>query len=111
MKYLFAGLLLIVASCGSDRRSYDGYGGGDTPGPAPGGGGDVPGGEVSYAQMNGLMQNYCAACHASAGFMQSEKVLRASGGVKDRLWNESMPPSNAGRQLPDKERKLMLSFF
>jgi hypothetical protein len=60
--------------------------------------------------MNGLMQNYCASCHSSAGFMQSEAALR-SGSVKNRIWNESMPPSNAGKKLGDVERQLMLSFF
>lgn len=111
MKFWFAWYILLVAiSCGTDRRQYDGYNGGGGSPPDPGGGGDPGDGSLSYAQMNGLMQNYCASCHASAGFMQSEKALRA-GSVKNRLWNESMPPSNAGRKLPDTERQLMLSFF
>lgn len=108
MKFYLACMLFVLASCGTDRRTYGGYqDGGGSPPPSGGGGGDET---VNYAQMNGLMQNYCAACHASAQFMQSENALRA-GSVKNRIWNESMSPSNAGRKLPDAERQLMLSFF
>ena len=111
MKFMIAILFLLATACGSDRRQYDGYSGGGTTPPPGGGGGDVPGGgDLSYAQMNGLLQNYCASCHASAGFMQSESALRNSS-AKNWIFNEDMPPSGAGKPLPDKERQLMLSFF
>lgn len=108
MKFIIACLMLVFASaCGTDSHTYDRP---PVTGPPPGGGGGTPGGDLSYAEMNGLLQNYCAACHASAQFMQSESALLASS-AKNRIWNESMPPSNAGKKLPDTERALMLTFF
>ncbi len=109
MKWFLMMLFLSLLGCGGDTRTVeyvptepDDPGGGDG-----GGGGSQA---LNYGQMQGLLNNYCASCHASAQFMQSQNALVGSS-VRDRLWNNSMPPSNAGKKLPDRERQLMLSFF
>ena len=99
-------LALLVLACGRDPHVVEKYK--DNPDPPPGG---DPGGEqLTYGEMQALLNNYCQACHSTAGFMQSEAALRSSG-VKDQLWSRRMPPSNAPKQLPDKERADMISFF
>ena len=103
-------MALFLSGCGSDRvvREYV---------PVPGGGtGQVPGsgtgtgGKPSYQETQALLNNYCQACHSTAQFMQSERALRSSA-VKDRVRSGNMPPSNAGKRLPDDERKKILNFF
>ncbi len=107
MKFYLAMILFLSTACGTDTRTYgDQPGGGRLP---PGGGGQPPAGDLSYGQMNALLQNYCAKCHSTAGFMQSESALRQSR-AKNWIFNEDMPPSGA-KVLPDTERELMLSFF
>jgi len=114
MKLSFLTLLMIffslsLLSCGTEKES-------DPVPPAqqrpPAGPGD-PGpsiGDISYPEMQALMNNYCLSCHASARFMQSEQALRGSR-VQEELTTRQMPPRNSPKQLGDAERGLMISFF
>ena len=78
--------------------------------PSGGGGGGGGGGAPSYQETQALLNNYCLSCHSTAQFMGSERALRSSA-VAGRLRSGSMPPSNAGKKLPDAERKKILTFF
>ena len=100
-------LIFLVFGCGREPHVVEKYP--DTPNQPPPDD-DNNTGDLSYGEMQALLNNYCAACHSTAGFMQSEAALRNSG-VKDQLWSRRMPPSNAPKQLPDKERSDMISFF
>ena len=114
---IFLSVILLSLSCGTERVTYrdapsdggggDPGGGGGSGGGDPGGGGNG-GGKPSYAEVQGLLNNYCASCHANANFMKSERGLRDSS-VKQRVQNRSMPPN--ANALPEEERKLMLAFF
>lgn len=66
--------------------------------------------KLNYTQMKTLLDEYCAACHASAKFMQNEAQLRQSD-AENQLWTKRMPPANAAKALPDRERNLMINFF
>jgi len=100
-------MALFLCGCGSDRvvREY-------VPAPSTGGTGGTgsTGDKPSYQETQALLNNYCQACHSTAQFMQSERALRSSA-VKDRVRSGNMPPSNAGKRLPDEERKKILNFL
>lgn len=102
-------LLMFLTACGQNKTIEK-----TIPGPAPVDPGPVdpidPGEAISYQKMQGFMVSYCQSCHASAAFMQSESALRASQ-VKANLWSKRMPPTNAGKALPDNVRTQMVSFF
>jgi hypothetical protein len=76
------------------------------PNPGNGGGSD----QVTFAEMQGLLDTYCSQCHASSPFMQSEANLKRST-AKDRIWSRNMPPNNAANPLGESDRKRMLLFF
>jgi len=102
---------LILISCGGEDRVIEKQvpvPGQQQPGQPPDPG-PKPGQRISYAQMQGLLSEYCVACHSTAGFMQSEAGLRRSG-VLGQLNSRNMPPSN-GKPLPDGGRTLMVNFF
>lgn len=98
---------LFIFGCGQDRiiKEY-------VPVPAPGG--TTPpaggGGAPSYQETQALLNSYCLSCHSTAQFMGSERALRSSAAAS-RIRSGSMPPSNAGKRLPDSERKKILNFF
>jgi len=69
-----------------------------------------PGGDpINYAEMQGLMNQFCAKCHASASFMVNERNLRASP-VYDWIYTNRMPPQGAP-QIPQTFRQDMLNWF
>lgn len=68
-----------------------------------------PGGKTSFADAQGIMQNYCSECHAGAGFTKSESVLVASS-AKQRVQNGSMPPSYAN-PISAGDKQKFLNFF
>ena len=105
---ILAMMALFVDGCGQDRvvKEYVPVPTGGTGSTGTGG----TGGQPSYQETQALLNNYCQACHSTAQFMQSERALRASA-VKDRVRSGNMPPSNAGKQLPNDERKKILNFF
>jgi hypothetical protein len=74
--------------------------------PNPGSGSD----DVTYTEMQRLLDTYCSQCHSSAPFMQSEANLRRSS-AKDRIWSRNMPPNNAQTELGETDRKKMILFF
>lgn len=99
---------LFMFGCGTDRviKEY-------VPVPAPSGGTPPSGGgggTPSYQETQALLNSYCLSCHSTAQFMGSERALRSSA-VAARVRSGSMPPSNAGKRLPDTERKKILTFF
>ena len=113
MRIYLLGMIFILAGCGSGRNTrtveYVPVPGPGQPPPSttpPGTAGDKP----SYPEMQALLNNYCAACHSSNPFMQSESALRGSG-AKNKIFTGQMPPANAQRKLPDREKSLMLRFF
>jgi hypothetical protein len=75
------------------------------PGPGP-----SPGAKISYQEMQGHLNVYCAGCHANDDFMDSERALRSSSAF-DRIFNNSMPPRNAPKDLPQTIRTKMVNFF
>jgi len=108
---MLAIVTLAFYGCGTDRvvKEYvpipAGSGGTKIPPPIGGGGGGP-----SYGETQALLNTYCVSCHSTAQFMGSEKALRASA-TKDRVRSGNMPPSSATRELPDAERKAILTFF
>lgn len=68
-----------------------------------------PGGKTSFADAQGIMQNYCSECHAGAAFTKSETALVASS-AKARVQNGSMPPPYA-EPLPAGDKAKFLGFF
>ena len=116
-------LLSFAISCGADEPqkeyipvyptpgngSNDGggsNGGGGNGGGSSGGGSSTP----SYAETQALLLTFCESCHASANFLASERGLKSSSSL-NRIRSRSMPPANANRKLPDRERSAILSFF
>lgn len=111
-------VLLFLVSCGSSHEHS-----GDPPEPVyqpwpvvdgdgdGGGGGETPPivGKPSYRQVDAIMVTYCDSCHGAAKFRESESGLRDSTTVQ-RVQARKMPPPGA-KQLPEKERGLILSFF
>ncbi len=123
MRLVFVGLtMLLIFGCGRETKVIEyvpapgggsgnpGSGSGDgTPGD-PGSPGNPGNTQISYGEMQAFLDNYCASCHSSSPFIQSERALRGSD-TRNQLWSKRMPPSNASKQLPEEERQLMLSFF
>ena len=103
-------IFLFLISCGSDHEHNDPAPQQPPARPPSGGGNSGGGGKPSYAQVQGLLNNYCAACHSNAQFMGSEAALRSSTAL-NRVRARTMPPPNAGKKLPDRERGQILSFF
>jgi len=68
-----------------------------------------PGGKTSFAEAQGIMQKYCAECHAGAAFVKSESGLIGSS-AKARVQNASMPPTYAD-PLPAGDKAKFLNFF
>lgn len=109
-------VLLFLVSCGSSHEHS-----GDPPEPVyqpvpvvdgdGGGGGETPPivGKPSYRQVDAILVTYCDSCHGAAKFRESESGLRDSTTVQ-RVQARKMPPPGA-KQLPEKERGLILSFF
>jgi hypothetical protein len=100
---------LLINGCGTER-TVENRTPAPQPGPAPTPDPGDDNDELSYPEMQALLNSYCLSCHASARFMQSEQALRGSR-VEEELLTRSMPPPNANKQLPDAERSLMISFF
>ena len=68
-----------------------------------------PGGKTSFAEAQGIMKEYCAECHANAGFTKSEAALRASS-AKSRVQNSTMPPPYAN-PIDATDKAKFMNFF
>ena len=100
---------MVLASCGREPHVVTRYVENPTPPVVnPGTGGGTS--DVTYAEMQTLLVEYCVACHSNSPFMQSEGQLLSSS-AKDRVWSRTMPPSNAAKKLPENVRQKMLVFF
>jgi hypothetical protein len=107
-------LLLLAGSCGQEKVQVekpvpvyppgcDERGCTEPPDPEP-----EPD-KISYQAMQGLLNQYCASCHANAPFMNNERALRNST-TYDRIFNRSMPPQSA-EQIAATDRVKMLNWF
>ena len=103
-------LLALLVGCGYGQDTVVEK---PVPQQPPPGTGEDPGpgdGRISYAVMQGYLDQYCNSCHSTAAFMQSERALRSSA-TKQRVSNRTMPPSTAPLQMPDNVRLRMVNFF
>jgi hypothetical protein len=102
-KWLF---LAFVTSCGAPTQQAESPAPIPTPQPT---GTPNPGGKTSFAEAQGIMQEYCSECHAGAAFTKSETALRASS-AKSRVQNSTMPPPYAN-PISSGEKAKFLNFF
>jgi hypothetical protein len=106
MKFIFALLFLLLASCGSPVQQQPPDTQQPSPGPTPT---PTPGGKTSFADAQKLMQSYCIECHASAAFTKTSEALITSS-AKARVQNSTMPPPYAN-QMSAGDKAKFLGFF
>ncbi len=103
---LFLIMLAFTFSCGSPQPEPAAGVPDPIPQPTPKPG---TGSGTSFAEAQSIMQEYCAECHANAGFLKTEAALKASS-AKARVQNSSMPPPYAN-PMGAAEKQKFLGFF
>ena len=104
--------ILMMASCGNDptvvEKEVPVQPPSPPPAPPPAPPPPVPGGQLSYAQMTGYINQYCIKCHQGDKFTESEDLLKRSR-VLQELTTRNMPPNQAA--LPEEVRTSMVNYF
>lgn len=107
MKWIF--ILVLLFGCGGTDKETKVV---ERPAP-PGGTNPLPpgGGKVNFAQISGITQEFCSACHQGAGFLQAEDSFRRSAACR-RVENRTMPPQNSRNygDWTDELRQIVVNF-
>ena len=97
--------LFLVFSCGSPEKETIVQ---PVPPPPPPGSG---GGPVTFSDISGITQTFCASCHSGAGFLQAEDSFRKSAACR-KVENRTMPPQNSRNygDWTDDLRQIVVNF-
>lgn len=109
LNLLFVLSFFIAVGCGAPEREVTPKP--SFPAPIPSPAPDPGGQDISFAEVQPIIQASCARCHASDGFIKSEAAWRGSA-ARTRTANSSMPPPGTAeaRGLSAADRQKLVSF-